>query len=758
MAKVYLFTEGVEDRFQLGNKGANLVTMTKIGLPVPPGFGVTLEAYREYKKTSQLPIDDIKKALATLEKQMGRKLGQGLMVSVRSSGPVSMPGMMDTVLNVDNWDFMIECIKKVFQSADNPRAREYRRIHKISEEAAGTAALVQAMVMGNMDDRSGTGVAFTRNPSTGEKGLFGEYLRKAQGEDLVSGRRTPEPIEQTLKKDMPQVYAELEELGRRLEQHFKDMQDIEFTIESGKLYLLQTRSGKRSGAAAVKIAVDMVKEGLLTPEEAILRVTPQDLDALLHKRIDPTKTFQPITRGLNAAPGAASGKVVFDIQEAVELSKKGEKIILVRPETSPDDIVGIHAATGVLTARGGLTSHAAIVTRAMGKPCVCGASEVNIDVKGQQFRVNNHVVKKGDEITIDGTTGSVYLGALPLIEADVHGELEELLRWADERRRLGVMANADTAEMILQARRFGAEGVGLCRTERQFNEPRSLAAIREFILADSPEERSKAIERLRKLQKDDFVAILKAMGGLPIIIRLLDLPLHEFLPHEDVKDPKVRRRVEELQEVNPMMGHRGVRVGISYPELYQMQIDAILEAKKEVPGSRPSIMVPQVIANTELEFVRKMVKDSSVRVGIMVETVRAAMTSDTLGQTADFFSFGTNDLTQATLSFSREDAEKKFLYTYLDKGILPDNPFETVDQAGVGKLMDLAIRQARQVKPELEIGVCGEHGGDPRSIQFFHKIGLTYVSCSAFRIPIARLVAAQAAIQEKQQKEKAPAP
>ena len=745
MATVFHFSEGNEDKNLLGNKGANLVTMAGLNLPVPPGFVVSIEAYKEYKSSGTLPLEEMESAIEALERQTGKTLGQGMMVSVRSSAPVSMPGMMDTVLNVEDMPTLVSCLKQIFDSWDNPRAIEYRRMHGIPPDL-GTAAVIQAMVMGNADERSGTGVVFTRDPSTGDPGLFGEYLAQAQGEDLVSGRRTPEPVA-TLRGQMPEVYARLVEMGRALERHFKDMQDIEFTVESGTLYMLQTRSGKRSGQAAVKAAVDMVKEGLISEIEALRRVTPRDLDSMLHKRIDLPRGTQRLTKGLGAAPGAATGRVVFDVDEALREAKKGESIILVRPDTSPDDIVGINAAQGVLTSRGGLTSHAAIVTRAMGKACVCGASDVKIDLAAELFTVGDKVVRKGDEVTLDGTTGDVYLGSLPLVEAVIQGELNQFLEWATRKKRLGVMANADSPEGIVVARRFGAEGVGLCRTERQFASPSSLALIREFILADTPEERSSALARLRTLQKDDFVSIFKAMEGLPITVRLLDMPLHEFLPHEQVKDPVIKRRIEELQEVNPMMGHRGVRLTVTYPELYQMQIDAIMEARSEV-GANVSIMVPQVITRQELDWVKRMVQDPSVRVGCMMETVRACMRADSLAQAAEFFSFGTNDLTQATFSFSREDVEKKFLTTYLEVGILRDNPFEVIDIMGVGRLMEAAITMARREKPNLEIGVCGEHGGDPRSIQFFRKIGVDYVSVSPFRIPVAKLVAAQASIEE----------
>jgi len=751
VAAIYRFTDDCEDKMLLGNKGANLVTMTKIGLRVPPGFVVSIEAYAEYKRTGRLPIEDIEDGLRWLEGVIARRLGNGLMVSVRSSAPVSMPGMMDTMLNIKSKAHMISAIKKIFGSWDNLRAVEYRRLNNIPRDI-GTSAVVQAMVMGNRDDRSGTGVVFTRNASTGEPHLFGEYISKAQGEDLVSGSRTPSPIEE-LHSAMPEVYSELEGVARNLEGHFHDMQDVEFTVESGTLYILQTRSGKRSGQAAVKIAVDMAKEGLISREDAVKRVKPEDLKALLHKRIKSVEKHEPLARGLNAAPGAASGKVVFHPIEALRLAEKSEKVILVRPETSPDDIQGIAAADGVLTSRGGLTSHAAIVTRAMGKPCICGAEEIKIDLKAEEFEVRGHVVVKGMEITIDGTSGTVYLGALPLEEVEVTAELVELLSWADGFKRLGVRANADTADMIKLAKSFGCEGIGLCRTERQFNAPERLSAIREYILARNQSERMEALETLRLYQEEDFVAIFRELDGLPIIIRLLDLPLHEFLPSEtDATIPRVREMVRELREVNPMIGHRGVRLGVTNPEIYRMQVDAICQAKNLVEPKvkvNVAVMIPQVITVQELLFVKKQVKAAGLKVGVMMETVRACMRAGKLAHEADFFSFGTNDLTQAVYSFSREDAEKKFLATYLRLGMLQDNPFEIVDVKGVGRLMETAIYWARRSKEGLEIGVCGEHGGEPRSIRFFHQIGLDYVSCSAFRIPVARLVAAQAALQDK---------
>ena len=600
--------------------------------------------------------------------------------------------------------------------------------------------------MGNQDERSGTGVIFTRNPNTGEKALFGEYLSEAQGEEVVSGVRTPETVA-SLHSSMPQVYAQLEEMANTLEHYFRDMQDVEFTVESGVLYMLQTRSGKRSGSAAIKIAIDMAEEGLISREEALQRVTPEDVRALLHGRIQSPDEYQPIVKGLGAAPGAATGKVFFDPAEVGSSSGTDQKVILVRPETSPDDIQGIAAADGVLTSRGGLTSHAAIVTRALGKPCVCGAEEMNVNVADQSFRVNGTLVKKGDVITIDGSTGNVYLGALPLVEAQTTSELDKLMEWADEVKEIGVWGNADTAELVASARDHGAEGIGLCRTERQFNNPESLAAIRRFILGETSEERTSALEELGKLQKRDFVDLFRELYGMPVIVRLLDIPLHEFLPPEDqVHEPRMKQRLEELKEVNPMLGHRGVRLAVTYPEIYQMQIQAISKAKSEVDAN-VYVMIPQVITNQELLWVKRHIQGQGFKIGIMMETVRACLRAENLAQEADFFSFGTNDLTQAVYSFSREDAEKEFLSTYLEEIVLQDNPFEVVDVNGVGRLMKMAISWARSEKPALEIGVCGEHGGEPRSVRFFHDIGVSYVSCSPYRIPLAKLAAAQEAIE-----------
>jgi pyruvate,orthophosphate dikinase len=747
MAYLYAFKGECVETSALGNKGANLVAMTRLGLPVPPGFIVSIQAYQTWKDNGGFPDDEIIKALAALEFETDKRLGQGMEVSVRSSAPVSMPGMMDTVLNIGNLFTLISAIKQIFESWNTPRAIEYRRLNNISSNL-GTAAIIQFMVYGNKNDRSGTGVVFSRNPSTGEKGLYGEYMLKAQGEDLVSGARTPEPISR-LKTVMPEKYAELVAIVERLERHFQDMQDIEFTIESGRLYILQTRSGKRTGQAAVKIAIDMVKEGLITPEAAVQRVTVDDMRGMLHKHLDSPVAAKPIARGLNAAPGAAGGKVFFDAGEALDQARKGFSVILVRPETSPDDIRGVALAAGVLTQKGGLTSHAAVVTRAMGKPCICGSADLNIDLDARQFTANGQLVKEGDEITIDGTTGKVYLGILPLVDVKFNSELKDLMLLCDKFKRLGVRANAETPEMIAQARMFGAEGIGLCRTERMFNAQERLTAIRQFILAENKDLQTQAIARLRELQTHDFKALFKALDCLPVIIRLLDIPLHEFLPPEsEATDPQVRIKIAELKEINPMLGHRGVRLAVTTPELYKMQIEAINQALSEVPA-KVSIMIPQVITTQEALTVKRMMDESKIKFGVMMETVRACMRSGRLAREVDFFSFGTNDLTQAVYSFSREDAENKFLSVYLQKGILQDNPFAILDIKGVGRLMETAIFWAREARKEIEIGVCGEQGGEPRSIRYLDSIGVDYVSCSPFRIPIAKLVAAQAALNRQ---------
>ena len=750
MELLYTLGSGFNNKDEMGNKGANLETMIRLGLPVPPGFVVSITAYRRWLENGLFPDDVIERALTDLEQKIGGKLGEIFEVSVRSSAPISMPGMMDTILNIDNREKVKTYIKHIFKSWNNPRAVEYRRINNIASNL-GTAAIVQVMVYGNKDKYSATGVVFSRDPRTGSKGLFGEYIMQAQGEDIVSGMRTPEPII-GLKQNLPEAHAELMDWAEKLEKHFIDMQDIEFTIESKKLYILQTRSGKRTGNAAIKIAVDMVKEGLLTPAEAIQRVTVDNIRQVLHKRIKDSVNDLPLVQGLNAAPGASHGKVMFDTLEAFTEASKGTPVILVRVETNPDDIQGIAVSAGVLTQRGGLTSHAAVVTRAMGIPCICGAENIQINLKEKQFKVNEETIREGDEITIDGTTGYVYKGHLPLEDAYSIPELEELMLMADGFKRLGVRANADTPEMIKRARMFGAEGIGLCRTERMFNIPERLSTIREFILAETPESRSAAIEHLYQFQVSDFIALFKELKGLPIIIRLLDLPLHEFLPSEDeVTDPKIKQQISKLKETNPMLGHRGVRIALTTPELYMMQIRAIHEAMSFIPVE-VSIMIPQVITSQEALYVKNMlktIKDSNIKFGVMMETVRACMRAGRLAQEVDFFSFGTNDLTQAVYSFSREDAEKKFLPTYLRLGILQENPFEILDIKGVGRMMETAIFWAKRAKGSIEIGVCGEHAGEPHSIRYLHTIGVNYVSCSPFRVPIAKLVAAQEALLNK---------
>jgi pyruvate, orthophosphate dikinase len=747
MTNVYPFTGEYMDKGELGNKGNNLVAMTRLGLPVPPGFIVAVNAFKRWQDTGVIPEQDIIQALSMLEFKMGKKLGQGLEVSVRSSAAASMPGMMDTILNISDLALMLRAVQRIFESWNNPRAIDYRRLNNISP-TMGTAAIVQAMVFGNRDERSGTGVIFSRNPGTGEKGLYGEYLMQAQGEDLVSGVRTPAPITK-LRTVMPEIYDELTAIADRLEKHFTDMQDIEFTVESGKLYILQTRNGKRTGRAAVKIAVDMLIEGLLTPEETVMRVTSEDIKGMLHKQLGDIGDIQPIAKGLCAAPGAACGRVFFTSGDAQDQFRKGIEVILVRPETSPDDIRGIATSAGVLTQKGGLTSHAAVVTRAMGKACICGAEGISVDMDMKHFTAGGSIINEGDEITIDGSTGNVYKGSLPLAESVVTPELKELLKLADGFKRLGVRANAETPEMIAQAKAFGAEGIGLARTERMFNAPERLTAIRRFILAEDDAQKTAAIERLRVLQTSDFKDLFRELNGLPVIIRLLDIPLHEFLPQEkDVTDPIVRNKIAELKETNPMLGHRGVRLAVTTPELYAMQIKAIHAAMTEIPA-KVSIMIPQVITIQEAQTVKKMLEGLNLKFGVMMETVRACMRAGHLAEESDFFSFGTNDLTQAVFSFSREDAEKKFLSIYLEKGILKDNPFSVLDVKGVGRLMETAIFWARRAKKDIEIGVCGEQGGEPRTIRYLHGIGVDYISCSPFRIPVAKLVAAQIAIWSK---------
>jgi len=852
----------------LGGKGAGLAEMTAANLPVPPGFIITIDVCREYYKNGrELPkglMDEVKQAMQRLEELTGKGFGSTtnpLLVSVRSGAPISMPGMMDTILNLglnddtanaliartknprfvwdayrrfvqmfakvvlnindslfskaledakrkrgvkhDNeldadalreltYEFKKICkdngkefpedpykqlelaIKAVFNSWMSERAVEYRRYYKITPDIAdGTAVNIVAMVFGNMDDRSATGVVFTRNPESGEKRLYGEFLINAQGEDVVAGIRTPEPIER-LADIMPDAYKQLVSACERLERYYREPQDVEFTIESGKLYLLQTRAAKMNAIAAVKVAVDMVNEGIISKEEALLRVNAYDLEQVLHRRVDPKVKAEPIAKGIGASPGAAVGKVVLDTKRAIEYASNGIQVILVREETKPEDVPAFFKSVGILTSKGGKTSHAAVVARGMGKPCIVGCSSIVIDEEHKRFIVNGIVVNEHDTITIDGSTGNVYLGSIQLVEPELSTELKTLLAWADSMKRLGVRANADTVEAARIARNYGAKGIGLCRTERMFNSEDRLPIFIRMIMAKSKEERVKALEELIPYLRNDAKEILHVMEGYPVTIRLLDPPLHEFLPrledlikavyeHNDENAQAILQRVRELQEVNPMMGQRGVRLGIVYPEIYEYQIRAILEASAELIkqgiNAEAQIMVPQVGIKEELVAVKSIfdkVKQDvesrygvtlNVKFGTMIEVVRACLTSDSIASVAEFFSFGTNDLTQAVFSFSREDVEGKFLPLYLEKGILKDNPFQTIDRDGVGKAMRIAVEQARAVNSRLEIGICGEHGGDPKSIEFCDMIGLDYVSASPHRIPIAILAAAQSALK-----------
>ncbi len=875
---VYDFEEGNENmRDLLGGKGAGLAEMTGIGLPVPPGFTITTEACKEYLKTNQIS-DEIRNEtlehLRKLEEKTNKKLGDinnPLLVSVRSGSPISMPGMMDTILNLglndetveglsrltqnerfaydsyrrfiqmfsnvvmeiphDKFEYILEkykegnnlkndteltalmlknviydykqlykehtgkafpqdpleqlfiAIEAVFKSWNTPRAITYRMLNKISEELGTTAVNIVMMVFGNMGNDSATGVAFTRNPSTGEKKLYGEYLINAQGEDVVSGIRTPKQI-QEMQFDLPLVYEQLVQVAQTLEKHYADMQDMEFTIEKNKLYMLQTRRGKRTAQATVKAAVDMVEEGLISKEEAVLRVTPEQVDQLLHKMIDPTVKVQPIAKGLPASPGAAAGKVVFNVKEAAERGKSGESVILVRPETTPEDLEGMAYSQGILTTRGGMTAHAAVVARGMGKPCIVGAEEIKLNLVEKTFVVNGVTVKENDIITIDGSMGTVIVGEVPMIEPTLTPELKEVLAFADEFKELGVKANANTPEEAIRAKEYGATGIGLCRTERMFLQKDRLPIMQEMIISESREERVKFLENLEKMQKKDFYDILKAMDGYPVIIRLLDPPLHEFLPQrerleKELEDLKARSesqeviskkerqlvRSKELSEFNPMIGFRGCRVGLVYPEIYEMQSAAIIEAaidlKREGFNPIPKIMLPLIGHVNEMrvlrEKVQKVVEETinrenvkvSYQIGTMIEVPRACLTADQIAQYADFFSYGTNDLTQTTFAYSRDDAEATFLPFYLKEKILLEEPFMTIDRDGVGKLVRIGVVLGRKTNKSLEIGICGEHGGDPESIEFFHYAGLDYVSCSPFRVPIARLSAAQVAIREK---------
>jgi pyruvate,orthophosphate dikinase len=859
----------------LGGKGANLAEMTRLGLPVPPGFTITTAACSDYFRAGQRMPEglaaEILAALQELEATMQRRLGDDndpLLVSVRSGAAVSMPGMMDTILNLGlnnqtveglarvtgDRRFALDCYRRfiqmyanvvlelplerfesileqhrrhadkahdseleagtlggvvdqylklvhslsgsefpqdphtqllmaveaVFRSWNNDRAVIYRRVHHIPDDL-GTAVNVQAMVFGNRGADSGTGVLFTRDPSTGAREVLGEFLTNAQGEDVVAGIRTPLPIA-GMAKVMPAAYEQLMQAARRLEAHYRDMQDIEFTVERGRLFLLQTRTGKRTAAAAVKIAYDLVEEGLITPDGAVRRVDPEQVEKLLHRTIDPHARVRVIARGLPASPGAATGAVVFDADEAERLGEAGEKVILVRPETAPDDMHGIVRAQGILTSRGGMTCHAAIVARGMGKPAVVGCEGLEIDLAERRARAGALILHAGEVITIDGATGQVMLGTVPMVDPDLGGEFQQLLAWCDQIRRLGVRANADTPDDAARAREFGAEGIGLCRTEHMFMAADRLPAMQAMILAETEADRQDALNALLPMQKEDFKGILRAMEGYPVTIRLLDPPLHEFLPDmEDLvvelgrardagedceavrRKRELLRKARALAEANPMLGFRGCRLGIVYPEVYAMQARAIFEATAELiaaghPDVRPEVMIPLVGHARELELTERTVRevaaevrratgvDFPVVVGTMIEVPRGALTAGEVAAHAEFFSFGTNDLTQMTFGFSRDDAEAKFLHHYIKHRILPENPFAVLDEAGVGKLIAIAVELGRKARPGLKIGICGEHGGDPRSITLCHRAGLDYVSCSPYRVPVARLAAAQAAL------------
>lgn len=870
---VYQFHEGnAEQKELLGGKGAGLAEMTRVGLPVPPGFTITTAACRYYAEHQTFPPglrEQVREALMQLQQTTQKTFGEGehpLLLSVRSGAKFSMPGMMDTVLNlglndatavslarlsdnplfvndtyrrfimmfsdvvldlgktpfeerfhqligepqnanVDNLKTLIQAskdyvasqghvfpenpeeqlwmtIEAVFKSWNNPRAIYYRNLHQIPHNL-GTAVNVQTMVFGNMGQDSATGVAFTRNPSTGEKLLYGEYLLNAQGEDVVAGIRTPHPIAQ-LAEELPTAFAQFEQVATQLEQHFRDVQDIEFTIEKGHLYMLQTRTGKRTPQAAVKIAVALVHEGMITPTEAVLRVDPQQLDVLLHQQLDATQPVKVLAQGLPASPGAASGQIVFEADDAQEQGKQGQKVILVRPETCPDDIHGLMQAEGVLTSRGGMTSHAAVVARQMAKPCVAGCAAAQIDLEHETLRIGEHVFHKGDWLTINGSNGDVIIGSVSMVEATLDADFYQLLTWADELSRLKVRTNADTPHDAVKARQFGAVGIGLCRTEHMFMASDRLPLMQQMILAATTEEREVALKALLPMQREDFAGLFEAMDGYPVTIRLLDPPLHEFLPNypellaevtelaltkgQDSPQYQQRKllldRLEYLRESNPMLGLRGCRLGILFPEINRMQMRAIMEAAIQVRRQghkiRPEVMIPLVGHVNELKVVYELLKTVADEVmaeqhetvdyqlGTMIEVPRAALTAGEIAQYAEFFSFGTNDLTQMTMGLSRDDAESKFLKVYLEQGLLQDNPFEVLDRAGVGQLVAMAVKSGRAARPDLKLGICGEHGGNPPSIGFAHEVGLDYVSCSPYRVPIARLAAAQANIRDVQ--------
>ncbi len=872
---LYFYDEGDgKNKRLLGGKGAGLCTMTQLELPVPPGFVITTEVCkRYYEDGGKLPgglMDEVGAAMRRLEELTDKGFGdpkKPLLVSIRSGSMLSMPGMMDTILNLGlndetvegltkltknerfakdayrrfiqmfgkivlgidakkfedvfekqkekigtklDTDLKVEDMRKVveqfkqivkietgkefpsdplkqlelaisavFRSWNNKRAREYREYYKIPHDL-GTAINVVLMVFGNMGPDSGTGVAFTRDPSTGAKGLYGEFLFNAQGEDVVAGIRTPLKISE-LEQKYPEIYKQLLDIADKLEHHYREMQDVEFTVEQGKLYMLQTRAGKRTAQAAVRIAVSMAEEGLIKKQEAVLRVEPGQAEQLLHKQIDPKAKVKVIAKGLNASPGAAVGKVVFDSDRAKELENAGKAVILVRPETNPDDVGGIIASVGVLTSRGGLTSHAAVVTRGLGKPAVVGCEGIKIDLEKRIFETNGTTVKEGDVITINGSTGEVIPGEAPLVEPKMSKELLKLLSWSDEFKRLQNWANADYPRDAKRARELGAQGIGLCRTEHMFFEQERLPLIRKAILGETEEERKEPLGKLLEIQKGDFKEILKVMDGLPVVIRLLDPPLHEFLPKyegllqevimrrmsggraEELKAAEdLLKRVEAMREANPMMGLRGCRLGITNPDINEMQVRAIFEAacelKREGKDPRPEIMIPLVGHVNELRTVREQLErvarevmskygEVSYKFGTMIEVPRAALTADEIAEYAEFFSFGTNDLTQMTFAYSRDDAEGKFMFDYIRLGILQVDPFQTLDRRGVGKLMQIGVELGRKKRPDLEIGICGEHGGDPASIEFCHELGLNYVSCSPFRIPVARLAAAHAALK-----------
>jgi pyruvate,orthophosphate dikinase len=868
--RVYKFEEGsASQRNLLGGKGANLAEMTNLGMPVPPGFTISTEACTDYyndgKTINEETTKQIFDALSWLEGVRGKKFGDmedPLLVSVRSGAPVSMPGMMDTILNLglndesvkgfarktgnprfayDSYrrfiqmfsdvvmgqpktlfdailedvkkkngavydteltaeglqeviakykelykkqqgeEFpqdpkvqLMEAIKAVFRSWDNPRANSYRRMYDIPYEL-GTAVNVQSMVFGNMGNTSGTGVAFTRNPATGAKGIFGEYLINAQGEDVVAGIRTPQPITK-LANDLPECYKQFMELANNLEQHYRDMQDMEFTIEEGKLYFLQTRNGKRTAQAAIQIACDLVDEGMIDEKTALTRIEPQSLDQLLHPGFDPAKLklAREIGQALPASPGAAAGRVYFNAEDAVAAHAAGSRVILVRQETSPEDIDGMHAAAGVLTMRGGMTSHAAVVARGMGTCCVSGCGDMHVHEAEKYFELGGHEIHEGDYISLDGSTGKIYLGDIPTVEAVITGNFQRIMDWADKYRKLQVRTNADTPADAQNAVRLGAEGIGLCRTEHMFFNPERIPKIRKMILSDTTEEREAALNELIPFQKEDFKGIYKAMEGRPVTIRFLDPPLHEFVPttEPEIKQladdmgltvAEVRKRCDDLHEFNPMMGHRGCRLSVTFPEIARMQTRAVIEAAIEVHEEddyniEPEIMVPLVGDVKELAFVKKTIIETAEKVkaerksdiryhiGTMIEIPRAALMADQIAKEAEFFSFGTNDLTQMTFGFSRDDAGK-FLQDYYKSKIFEQDPFAHLDQNGVGQLIQIAVEKGRATRPDIHLGICGEHGGDPASIEFCDKVGLTYVSCSPFRVPIARLAAAQAAIK-----------